>query len=72
VGDFLTALQEKNQTLADWARRNRLPKSEVYAFARGRTRGKRGYARQIAIAMGVQPPEMFRAAGAAIDRMERP
>lgn len=69
---FLHRLQNENKSLAAWAKEQGFPLCDVYDISRGRTQGKRGQARQILIAMGVEPPQMFGVAIAAPSRKTPP
>lgn len=61
---FLRGLEGQNKTLASWAREHGFDVGEVYSLSRGRTKGRRGQAREILKAMGIEPPPMFRAEAA--------
>lgn len=65
VADFLADLEAKNVTLASWARDTGMDMQIVYMVSRGRCTGRRGKARDVMKAMGVEVPPMFQAARAA-------
>lgn len=56
VQAFLTALDEAELTVADWARQQKLPLTHVYQVLQGRMVGRRGTARQVIKAMGLPLP----------------
>ena len=58
--DFLSELEEKNMTLADWARSNYFSLSTVYVVVNGRNLGKRGEGRRVYQAMGLATSPMHR------------
>lgn len=59
IGHFLADLERQNQTLAAWARAHQFDVTAVYDLSRGRIHGRRGQAREILKAMGIEPPPMF-------------
>lgn len=69
---FLKGLESQNKTLASWARDHGFSVGEVYSLSRGRTMGRRGQAREILKAMGVEPPPMFRAEAARTEGAAAP
>lgn len=56
---FLCDLERQNKTVAAWAREKGLALHDVYMVIRGRTMGRSGKAREVLIAMGIDPPPMF-------------
>lgn len=61
VADFLADLEAKNVTLAAWAREHGMDMQATYMISRGRCTGRRGKARDVMKAMGVDVPPMFQA-----------
>lgn len=66
VADFLADLEAKNVTLASWARDNGMDMQVTYMVSRGRCTGRRGKARDVMKAMGVEVPPMFQASRVAL------
>lgn len=58
--DFVEELGRKNLTASDWAQQHGFDRQDVYMVLRGRTHGRRGKARAVLQAMGVQPPPLIR------------
>ena len=58
IADFKNELEERNQSIADWARENSFPMDLVYRVAQGYAIGRYGMARQIVKAMGLPLPDM--------------
>lgn len=48
-------------TVSDWAKENGFPREVVYAVLAGRTRGRRGCAHEVAVALGIKPAPKGRA-----------
>lgn len=48
-------------TVSDWAKENGFPREVVYAVLAGRTRGRRGCAHEVAVALGIKPAPTGRA-----------
>ena len=46
--------EAEGETVASWADAHGFPRDAVYAALSGRTRGKRGKAHQIAVALGIK------------------
>jgi gp16 family phage-associated protein len=65
VADFLSELESKNLTLASWARDTGMDMQVTYMVSRGRCTGRRGKARDVMKAMGVEVPPTFQASRAA-------
>lgn len=59
LSDFLRELDERNQTVAAWAKERNFPLSVVYQVTRGRLVGKHGVSRDIVRAMGLPVPARF-------------
>lgn len=51
---FRQRLEERGQTVTDWASNHGFSREQVYAFLAGRTKGKRGISHRLAIALGVK------------------
>jgi gp16 family phage-associated protein len=58
---YLARLQEikhgfaaRGETISGWAERNGFRREEVYAMLAGRTRGRRGRAHALAVALGLK------------------
>jgi len=51
---FRQRLEERGETVTDWAREHGFSREQVYAFLAGRTKGKRGISHRLAIAVGVK------------------
>ena len=71
TNDFLLELEERNQTLADWARSNGFSINMVYAVVAGRTVGRWGEGRRIVLAMGLAVPHMLPAIAARKRRLSQ-
>lgn len=56
---FLCSLERQNKTVAAWSRERGLALHDVYMVIRGRTMGRSGKAREVLIAMGIEPPPMY-------------
>lgn len=63
--DFVEELGKKNLTAAAWARQHGFDKQDVYMVLRGSTRGRRGKARLVLDAMGVQAPAVIKVRAAS-------
>ena len=63
IDDFLAGLSRDGVTVAEWARRRRLPPDIVYQVLAGRLRGCRGVSRKVIAAMGLDVPAMSALAG---------
>jgi gp16 family phage-associated protein len=58
TAQFRKELQDADISVAEWARRNGVDKSDVYLLLKGTTNGTRGHARTVARAMGLALPPM--------------
>jgi len=47
--------EARGVSVSDWAKENGFPRDVVYAILAGRTRGRRGRAHQVAVALGIKP-----------------
>ena len=56
--DFLAELAERDQTVRGWAIENGFRVANVYLVLQDRAMGRRGEARQIRRAMGLQVPQI--------------
>lgn len=56
VAEFLTSLEAKEMTVAQWAREKGLPARTVYSLIKGRYTGRTGQAREVLKAMGLPTP----------------
>lgn len=68
LDEFLNSLNERDMTVAAWARENGFPPVAVWAVVNGQLSGRHGRARQIVRAMGIEPPPMRRVAPAKAER----
>lgn len=58
IEDFLEHLDSQDQTLAGWAKKQKMDLNVTYAVARGTAKGRRGNSRLVMRAMGLPLPSM--------------
>ena len=64
MDEFLSHLERQNKTLSQWAKEQKFSLDVVYSVTRGKALGKRGDARRVYLAMGLQPATMYACKGA--------
>lgn len=54
IEQFMAELEARGETLVEWSKRHDFPLHAVYQMTSGITKGRRGQAHQIAVAMGIK------------------
>lgn len=54
--DVRDYFESRGETVTEWANTHGFKRDEVYAFLAGRTKGRRGRAHRLAVALRIKPP----------------